>query len=114
MPERFAVRRRIKAKPGATACLLAALTTGCATTTWTRLDGASADEARLAKALETCRVERKLEGLARAEEDRSRQLQLARSNQQKMTAREDFAEIERQVYREIDTCMYGQGFRRRD
>ena len=113
MFEQSASGQRIMVKPATVACLVAVLASGCASINWTRLDGSTADDARLAKALETCRVERKLEGLARAEEDRSRQLAQARSNQQKMTAREDYAAIERQVYREIDTCMQGQGFRRR-
>jgi hypothetical protein len=95
-----------------TTCLLTSLASGCSGLNWTRLDGSSADEARLEKALQTCRVERKLEGLERAREDRSRALGEAKSNQQKMVAREDYAEIERQVYQEIDTCMYRQGFRR--
>ena len=112
MPDRIANTLPVTVRVQAAVCLLAVLVTGCGSINWTRLDGGSADQARLKRALETCRVERKLEGLARAEEDRGRQLQLARSNQQKMTAREDYAEIERQVYREIDTCMYGQGFRR--
>ena len=112
MPDRAAGPLRHKPVFTIATCLLTILAAGCSTITWTRLDGGSADEARLAQALETCRVERKLEGLARAEEDRSRQLGVAKSNQQKMVARETYADIERQVYREIDTCMYGQGFRR--
>ena len=111
MPDRSHASRRVNTRLAAAACLAAIIVTGCGTT-WTRLDGGSADEARLERALETCRVERKLEGLARAEEERSRQLGLAKTNQQKMTAREDYAEIERQVYREIDICMHRQGFRR--
>ena len=104
-------RRAAKIRLAAAACVAAIIATGCGTT-WTRLDGSSADEKRLERALETCRVERKLEGLARAEEERSRQLGLAKSKQQKMAAREEYDEIERQVYREIDICMHRQGFRR--
>lgn len=111
MPDRSFGREAARLGLAAAACIAAILAAGCGTS-WKRLDGGPADEARLARALETCRVERKLEGLARAEEERSRQLGLAKTNQQKMTAREDYAEIERQVYREIDICMQKQGFRR--
>ena len=100
------------ARTTVTACLATALVAGCGTT-WTGLDGGTASEAKLERALEKCRVERKLEGLARAEEERKRELRQAASNQQKMTAKENYAEIERQVYREIDICMHGEGFRRR-
>jgi hypothetical protein len=92
-------------------CLLAALISGCGTT-WMRLDGSSADEVRLEQALKTCRVERKLEGLGRAEDDLDRQLAAAKTSQQKDRARQEYAAIERQVYREIDICMHKQGFRR--
>lgn len=95
-----------------TAVLAAALVAGCGTT-WTRLDGGTANDAKLEQALGKCRVERKLEGLARAEEERKRELRQAASNQQKMAAKETYAEIERQVYKEIDICMHGEGFRRR-
>ena len=34
------------------------------------------------------------------------------SDQQSMLVRNEFSAIERQVYQEIDTCMYKQGYRR--
>jgi hypothetical protein len=124
MSEKTSARGSLRAarKPGtaarpaartiAAACLAATLASACGTT-WTRVDGSSVNEAKLGQALAKCRVERKLEGLARAEEERKRELAQARSNQQKMLAKEDYAAIEREVYREIDICMHGQGFRRR-
>ena len=84
---------------------------GCSSQ-WYRLDGASVDDADLQQALTTCRVARKLEGLERARDERNDGLDQSKSNQQSMQVRETFSEIERQVYREIDTCMSKQGYRR--
>ena len=103
---------RPAAKTLAAVCLTAALVAGCGTS-WTRLDGGTANDAKLEQALRKCRVERKLEGLARAEEERKRELRQASSKQQKIAVNEEYAEIERQVYREIDICMHDQGFLRR-
>jgi hypothetical protein len=64
---------------------------------WLRLDGSSADEARLEKAKKTCRVDRKLAALER---------------EAKMLIKEDFDAVERQVYKEIDICMHGEGYKR--
>ena len=84
---------------------------GCSSP-WYRLDGAGVEDADLQQALKTCRVARKLEGLERARDDRDDDLDQSTTNQQSMLIREEFSAIERQVYQEIDTCMYKQGYRR--
>jgi len=84
----------------------------CAQLEWRRLDGAAVDEQALQQARQTCRIERKLTALERAREERDSDLGDAGSNQAKMTVKDEFAEVERQVYREIDTCMSQQGYRR--
>jgi hypothetical protein len=71
---------------------------------WLRLDGSSADEARLEKAKKTCRVDRKLAAL----DDMAK----SSTNEAKMLIKEDFDAVERQVYKEIDICMHGEGYKR--
>ena len=75
-------------------------------------DGGSADEARLQQAQKECRIETKLQGLERAREDRDKGLAKAATNQRQMLVKDEYEEIKRQVYREIDTCMNRQGYKR--
>lgn len=91
--------------------MLIVLAAGCQAG-WVRQDGDAVDSARLEQARATCRVERKLEALERARDERDQNLRLAKSNQNKMQAREDFASVERQVLDEIDACMRRQGYAR--
>lgn len=84
----------------------------CTGAPWFRLDGASFDDADLEQAKQTCRVERKLGGLQRAVEERDTELDQAQSDAERSRIKAEFDQINRQVYREIDTCMYKQGFRR--
>jgi hypothetical protein len=51
---------------------------------WLRLDGSSADEARLEKAKKTCRVDRKLAALERAREERDDDMAKSSTNEAKM------------------------------
>lgn len=84
----------------------------CAQLEWTRLDGADFEDTALQQARQACRIERKLDALERAREQRDSDLGDASSDQAKMRIKDEFASIERQVYREIDTCMSRQGYRR--
>lgn len=79
---------------------------------WKRLDGAGVDPARLEKAQKTCRIEIKLAGLERARARRDEQLEQSSSDAAQTQAKNEYEEIRRQVYREIDTCMNRQGYRR--
>lgn len=79
---------------------------------WTPLDGSSSDAARLAKARKACRIEIKLAGLERARDDRDRKLDSASTNAAEMNVRDEYKQIKRQVYREIDACMRKQGYAR--
>ena len=87
------------------------LASGCQPN-WTRLDGGSADEAGLQTAKKTCRVEKKLAALERAREGRDDDITKSSSNDSKMLIKDDFAAVERQVYREIDICMHREGYKR--
>lgn len=79
---------------------------------WTRLDGTSADTDKLEQARKACRIDIKLAGVERAEEERNENLAKASTNQAKMLVKDEYEEIRRQVYREIDTCMNKQGYKR--
>ena len=87
---------------------------GCKTTSWQAIDGASGEAAAVAEARKACRIDAKIAGLERAEEERDEELRQASSNASKMVAREDFEQIRRQVWREIDICMARRGYRRND
>lgn len=79
---------------------------------WTPLDGWSTDLAGLEKARKTCHIEIKLSGLERAQQERDKKLGASSTNQLKMLAKDDYEQIKRQVYREIDSCMQEQGYKR--
>ena len=79
---------------------------------WKRLDGSATDGARLQQAQKACRIEVKLAGLERARDERNERLRTASNNQAQMLAKDEYEELERQVFREIDTCMNKQGYRR--
>jgi hypothetical protein len=98
-------------KPALLPIVFVALAAGCQSG-WVGQDGSAADAPALEQALAACRVERKLEALERARDERDAGLQQAASNQNKMQVREDFASVERQVMDEIDACMRQQGFTR--
>lgn len=99
-------------KPAPLTLAVIALATGCQSG-WVGREGSAVDAQRLEQARSACRVERKLEALERARNERDAGLQQASSNQKKMQVREDFASVERQVMEEIDDCMQQQGFIRR-
>jgi len=103
----------MKTLPIITITLTVALFAGCQSNlNWKPLDGGSADDAKLEKARKACRIDIKLTGVDRAEEERDKKLSQSSTNQAKMLAKDDFDEIRRQVYREIDTCMRKQGYKR--
>ncbi len=103
----------MKALPIITITLSLALFTGCQSNlNWKPLDGSSAETAEVEKARKACRIEIKLAGIERAEEERDKKLSQSSTNQAKMLAKEDFDQEKRQVYREIDTCMNKQGYKR--
>ena len=103
----------MKLLPIITIALTLALLGGCQQSLkWTRLDGSSADEARLEQARKACRIDIKLAGVERAEADRDEKIKKSSTNQSKMLAKEEYDSIRRQVYREIDTCMNKQGYKR--
>jgi hypothetical protein len=79
---------------------------------WTRLDGSSPTAEQLEKASKTCRIEIKLAGLERAQEARDTDLDKASTDQAKMRVKDEFDQLRLQVYREIDSCMNKQGYRR--
>lgn len=85
---------------------------GCQQLKWVNLDGSSVNETGLEKAKKACRVGRKLEALERARDERDDDLARANSNEAKMLVKDDFAAVERQVYKEIDICMHRQGYKR--
>ena len=103
----------MKTLPIITIPLTLALLAGCGQKlSWTRLDGGSADQARLQQAQKECRIEIKLQGLERAREDRDKGLAESSTNQGQMLVKDEYEEIKRQVYREIDTCMNKKGYKR--
>ena len=103
----------MKTLPITLAGLALALLGGCqGGLDWKRLDGGRDDPDRLERAQKTCRIEIKLAGLERAEAERDERLKSASSDAAKMLAKDDYETIRRQVYREIDTCMNRQGYRR--
>lgn len=103
----------MKTLPIITTTLTLALLAGCGQKlAWKRLDGASVDPARLQQAQKECRIEIKLAGIERAKEERNQKLGSSTSNQAQMLAKDEYEEIRRQVYREIDTCMNKQGYKR--
>lgn len=79
---------------------------------WTRLDGSSPTAEQLQHARKVCRIDIKLAGLERAEEDRDADLVKASTNQAKMLVKDEYDLVVKQVYREIDTCMSKKGLRR--
>ena len=93
---------------------LALLAASCKTVSWQPIDGASSDASALAQARKACRIDAKLAGLERAEQERNDELRQAGSNASAMLAREDFEQVRRQVWREIDICMARRGYQRDD
>lgn len=92
---------------------LALLLAGCGQNlAWKRLDGGSINDARLQAAQKECRIETKLAGIERAREARNDGLRKATTNEAEMRVKEDYDAIRQQVYREIDTCMNKQGYKR--
>ena len=79
---------------------------------WTRLDGSSATPEQLQEASKACRIEIKLAGIERAQEERDDDLNKASTNQSKMLVKDEYEQLKQQVYREIDTCMNKKGYRR--
>jgi hypothetical protein len=103
----------MKALPIITITLTLTLLGGCQTNLdWTPLDGANADANQLEEARKACRIDIKLAGVDRAEEERDEKLSQSSTDQAKMLVKEDYDELRRQVYREIDTCMRKQGYKR--
>ena len=94
--------------PGLVAlCLLS----GCSTQ-WTRLDGSAASEADLQQAMIACQVDEKMAQLEQAEADRSADFAKAKSNADKMLARESFDQASRRINAEIEECMLDKGLKR--
>ena len=79
---------------------------------WTSLDGSNADEAGLQKAKQACQVDSKLAAIESARQERDDDITKSSSNEGKMLIKDDFAAVERQVYREIDLCMRREGYKR--
>lgn len=103
----------MKSLPIITISLLLTLLVSCQKNLdWRPLDGARADPAKLEKARKACRIEIKLTGLERAQEERDKKLGAASTNQAKMLVKDDYEQVKRQVYLEIDTCMRKQGYKR--
>lgn len=103
----------MKALPIITLTLTLTLVASCQSDlNWTPIDGGNADAAALEEARRACRIDIKLAGIERAEEERNQQLSSSTTNQAKMLAKDEYEEIRRQVYREIDTCMRKQGYKR--
>ena len=103
----------MKILPIFTLGLTLALLAGCGQKlAWARLDGSKADPEQLQIAQAACRIETKLAGIERARENRNEKLVKSSSNQAQMLIKDEYEEIRRQVYREIDTCMNKQGYKR--
>ena len=79
---------------------------------WTRIDGDSTRESRLQAARKACRIDIKLAGVERAEQDRDEKIRRSASDLAKSQAKNEYEQIRRQVYREIDTCMNKKGYKR--
>ncbi len=96
-------------------CLLAIfglLLCGCQAVGWQPIDGASGEASAIAEARKFCRVDAKLAGLERAAKERDEALRLSQTNESTMVARDDYDQIRRQVWREIDICMARRGYQR--
>ncbi len=85
---------------------------GCQSVGWYPIDGASGAAAAIAEARKACRLEAKLAGLQNAQQQRDEALSQAETDASKQAARDEFNQIRRQVWREIDICMARQGYRR--
>ena len=93
--------------------LILALLAGCQSgLDWKPLDGGSIDPERLELAQKACRIDIKLAGLEHAETLRDERMRRATSNEAQMLAKDEYEDLRRQVYREIDTCMNRQGYQR--
>lgn len=79
---------------------------------WSNLDGSSPDTAELQEASKTCRIDKKLAALENADSERGSKVRKAKSDEARMLFNEDFDQVRKQVYREIDTCMSRQGYKR--
>lgn len=79
---------------------------------WVKLDGSTATDAKLQNARTTCRVDKKLAGLERAEKEMKRQVSATRTKESKQALEQEFDTVEITVYREIDICMHKQGLKR--
>lgn len=103
----------MKTLPIITTTLTVVLFAGCQSNLdWKPLGSGSAEAAKLEEARKTCRIDIKLAGVDRAEEERDEKLGQASTNQAKMAVKDDYEALRRQVYREIDTCMRKQGYKR--
>ncbi|MCP4388041.1 MAG: hypothetical protein GY802_07085 [Gammaproteobacteria bacterium] len=79
---------------------------------WTRSDGSSPTPEQLQHARKVCRIDIKLAGLERAEEERDTNLSNASTEQAEMLVKGEYDLVKKQVYREIDTCMSKKGLKR--
>ena len=88
-------------------CLLSACSTQ-----WTRLDGSATSEVELQQAMNVCQVNEKMAQLEQAEADRSADFAQAKSNADKMLARENFDQASKRINAEIEDCMLDRGLKR--
>lgn len=88
-----------------------ALLAGCQLK-WVTLDGAKPDEARLEKAMNACRVDRKLAALERAGDESKENIAQTKDRDRKQQLKNQHEEVRLTVYREIDSCMSRQGYKR--
>ena len=103
----------MKTLPIITITLTLTLLVGCQTNLdWKPLDDTNADAKHLDEARKACRIDIKLAGIDRAEEERDEKLGQSSTNQAKMAVKDDYEALRRQVYREIDACMRKQGYKR--
>jgi len=79
---------------------------------WVKLDGSSATDTKLQKARTTCRVDKKLAGLERAEKEKNREVKAAKTKASKQALKQEYEAVVITVYREIDICMHKQGLKR--
>ncbi len=79
---------------------------------WVKLDGSNPDEARLEKAMRSCRVDKKLAALERAGDENKKKIAGTKDRDRKQQLKDGHEAVRETVYREIDTCMRRKGYQR--
>ena len=80
---------------------------------WVRLDGSQIEDTDLRQARAACQIDEKNALLEQAEVARSARFAQAKSNADKMLARENFDIEKQRINAEIEACMRDQGLKRK-